>query len=197
MKEFYNIFKRSIIAGMCIGLGCIAYTMMSNVFVGSFLFSLGLIAVVALNCNLYTGKIGYAECTLWDLKYYITIMIGNIIGLSIVCPAISNIYGLSDDVQNICNFKINEDFMTALVRSFACGILMYIAVEGYKRTKNIFVVMLPVIMFVILGFDHCIANIGYLMINSDFSFTWNILTWILGNSLGSIFMCWLHNPYNE
>ncbi len=52
-----------------------------------------------------------------------------------------------------------------LILGIFCGMLMYIAVEGYKRTTNPLIVVLPVMAFILCGFEHCIADMFYFAIN--------------------------------
>lgn len=67
-------------AGIAIAIGTIAYLSVDNKIVGSALFSIGLISVLLLKWNLYTGKIGYAKKS--DALLMATVFLGNIIGSS-------------------------------------------------------------------------------------------------------------------
>jgi formate/nitrite transporter FocA (FNT family) len=49
---------QSILAGILIGIGAYAYVSISNLYIGAFIFSLGLISVFILEAKLFTGKIG-------------------------------------------------------------------------------------------------------------------------------------------
>ena len=44
---------------------------------------------------------------------------------------------------------------------------------------------MPVMGFIICGFDHCIANYGYLVLNDTY-WTNNMFYWVLGNAIGSL-----------
>ncbi len=59
MKKRIAEFIKSIAAGIMISIGGAAFLSCENRYVGAFLFCVGLISVVALGFNLYTGKIGY------------------------------------------------------------------------------------------------------------------------------------------
>ena len=50
-----------------------------------------------------------------------------------------------------------------------CGILMYIAVDIYKNKKSILGIFLAVPVFILSGFEHSIANVGYFSIANMFS----------------------------
>ena len=51
---------RSILAGVFISVGAICYLNNPNI-IGATLFSIGIMAVIALDCPLYTGKIGFVN----------------------------------------------------------------------------------------------------------------------------------------
>jgi formate/nitrite transporter FocA (FNT family) len=69
--------------------------------------------------------------------------------------------------------------------------MIYLAVEGYKRTKNALIIVLPVMVFILCGFEHCVANMFYLAYAGRL-FTpaglWFLLLNIIGNSAGGIGM---------
>ena len=53
-----KIWWKSVLAGIMIGLAGIVNLNVDNKFIGAFLFSFGLITILAQNLNLYTGKVG-------------------------------------------------------------------------------------------------------------------------------------------
>lgn len=54
-----EVVKKSILAGILIGLGVIINLQASTPLVGATLFSFGLITIIYMQLNLYTGKIGF------------------------------------------------------------------------------------------------------------------------------------------
>ena len=181
-----DFFLKSVAGGVLIGFGCIAFMMCENKVVGSFLFSLGLLTVIITQSNLYTGKIGYAKAELkhW-LLFLIPVLIVNLLSIGIIGALFGNFSDLPIDTSALLANKYNESMLSALLRSFGCGVMMFIAVEGYKRISNPLIVIMPVMCFILSGFDHCIANYGYMAMNNDF-FCPQLIMWIIGNSLGSI-----------
>lgn len=59
MKENLTAFKKAVLAGVFIGIGCTVYLYMENKYLASFLFGLGLFTIINFKLNLFTGKIGY------------------------------------------------------------------------------------------------------------------------------------------
>jgi len=187
---------KSILAGIMIGIGGTIFLSLENKIAGATLFAIGLFIIVTKGLNLYTGKIGY----LFDngIKYIVELaitLVGNFIGTFAVGYSLqfTRIAGsLATKAQQICLIKLNDTIQSILILSIFCGILMYLAVNGYKTMKDSFGkyagVFLGVIVFILCGFEHCIANMYYFTIAN----MWNLNTFgylgimILGNSIGGV-----------
>lgn len=180
-----NLILNSCIAGLLIGLGCIVNLSSPIPIIGALLFSLGLITVIIQNRWLYTGKIGFIQD--YKITYLIVCLFFNLVSIWISCFIFSEYANLNINAETLVHVKMNETFFEALLKSIGCGIMMFIAVNGYNKTKNLLIVILPVITFIISGFDHCIANYGYLAMEGQI-FCWQLPIWIIGNSIGSIIM---------
>ena len=63
----------------------------------------------------------------------------------------------------------------------------------YKKTGSIFVIVLGVLVFILSGFEHCIADIFYLSASMSFDLKsiLYILIAIIGNSIGSLLIRFL------
>lgn len=59
--KWKRLISKSTLAGLLISLGATAFLTADNKIVGALLFSIGLTAVILLEANLYTGKIGYVN----------------------------------------------------------------------------------------------------------------------------------------
>lgn len=185
-----GIVRNGFIAGLLIGVGCVANVVSDNPLQGAVLFSLALLAICALKYKLYTGAIGFLY-SFDEIKYLIVMLLANLIGVAAFCWIINNYAGLNIDTSTLCEIKLNETWYEALTRSFGCGVLIYIAVISYLRVSttetkaNPLFVILPVVAFILCGYDHCIANYGYLVMN-DVYWTNNLPIWVVGNSLGAL-----------
>jgi len=196
MKYNIEILIKSILAGIMIGIGGTIYLSLDNKIVGSILFAVGLFIIVVYSFNLYTGKIGYLINN-FNKKYIrelIITLIGNFIGTFFVGFVLryTRIYtSISDKAKGLVDIKLNDTLISILILSFFCGILMYLAVNTYKEVKDIgkyLAVFLGVIVFILCGFEHCIANMYYFSVSSTWSLNTllYLLVMILGNSLGGI-----------
>ena len=68
---------------------------------------------------------------------------------------------------------------------------MYFAVNGYKELKDVgryIAIFLGVIVFILCGFEHCVANMYYFSVSSSWCLNGflYLLIMILGNSLGGM-----------
>ncbi len=190
-----KILFKSFLAGIMIAIGGTVFLSIENKVIGASLFSIGLFGVLIYNLNLYTGKIGYL-ITNFNLKYIkelIITLIGNFIGACSVgfilryTRIYDNIY---EKAFNLANTKLNDNILSIFILSIFCGLLMYYAVNGFKKQTDFgkyLVVYLGVAVFILCGFEHCIANMYYFSVAD----IWSLKTlgytgiMVLGNSIGS------------
>lgn len=190
-----KILFKSFLAGIMIAIGGTVFLSIENKVIGASLFSIGLFGVLIYNLNLYTGKIGYL-ITNFNLKYIkelIITIIGNFIGACSVgfilryTRIYDNIY---EKALNLANTKLNDNILSIFILSIFCGLLMYYAVNGFKKQTDFgkyLVVYLGVAVFILCGFEHCIANMYYFSVAD----IWSLKTlgytgiMVLGNSIGS------------
>lgn len=203
-KETLKFYLQSFMAGATIALGDIVYVVNENHILGSFLFSLGLLTILIKGYPLYTGRIGYVESLndLWNpQKGMLPIIIMNFIGIAIVCSVASATRLNLSAVSAMVDTKVNQSWISALFLSWCCGVMMYLAVNGWRKTSKPIMVILPIMFFIMCGFEHCIANYGYfwMWITQDgyahigerfaqlpLGFSVNLVIMIIGNALGSL-----------
>ena len=182
--------SKSTLAGLLISLGATAFLTVDNKIVGALLFSIGLTAVILLEANLYTGKIGYVNSKA-KLISAALILIQNLL-VALVCGLI--FYSTKNNIcENLWLNKLAKSWHEFLFDSIGCGICIYLSVELYKKTDSIFVIVLGVLVFILSGFEHCIADIFYLSASMSFDLKsiLYILIAIIGNSIGSLLIRFL------
>lgn len=195
MKKIGVYLIKSVLAGFMIGFGGTIFLSLDNKIIGASLFAIGLFMIVVNEYNLYTGKIGY----LLDNKpsYLIEILItiiGNFLGTFIVGTLLkfTRIYpNIHEKAKSICNIKLEDHLISILILSVFCGMLMYLAVNGYKTLKDpvakYLSVFLCVIVFILSSFEHSIANMYYFTVAgwSSKAFLY-LFIMILGNMIGGL-----------
>ena len=193
----------AILSGIMISIGGTIFLILNKSELGAFLFGIGLFMVVVNGYNLYTGKIGYLIDNkinyLWEL--FLT-LIGNLIG-TISCGYLLLVTRFGDRLhevaKTVADAKLNDNLLSIFVLSMFCGMLMFLAVDLFKKLKDVgryFAVFLCVTVFIICGFEHCVANMYYFSVANAWNFNTilYLLIMILGNSVGGILIA-LGNKY--
>lgn len=187
IQEGLNFILKSILAGVLIALAGWAFLQIDSKTVGSLVFGVGLVAVIILQANLYTGKIGYL-----DNKNKIIGLLIMLITNIVVAFLIGLLYKATIRPSMIMDAKLNKTWYRVLVDGIGCGACIYIAVEGYKQTKSFVPVILGVMAFILAGFEHCVADAFYYGASE---LTWKGLGYIgliiLGNTIGSLLIRFL------
>ncbi len=193
MKETGNIFCRAVMAGLGIAMGGIVYLSMENQVIGAFLFAIGLYAIVLNGLFLYTGKVGYLVVEKKKKEYLLILLVtwlGNLVGTALGAFGASNtrISGIVSKAESICAVKMGDNPLSIFILAVFCGILMYIAVDGYKEKGNPVILFLGVSVFILSGFEHCIANMFYFSLAGAWSVKAIVylLIMTIGNSIGGI-----------
>lgn len=185
-KNIFNLITKSILAGLLISLAGIVYLNCPDKIVGSLLFSLGLISVILLEANLFTGKIGYVNSKRSILDSLL-ILVFNLVAATVI----GLIYRCSSDAAaSIAESKLlvfSESWWLTGLKSIGCGAAIYLAIEGYKKSKSLIPVILGVMVFILAGWNHCIADCFYMAAGSSSVLAIPyLLVVIVGNSIGSL-----------
>lgn len=172
MKKAINTIIRAIYSGICIGIGGTVYLTMENKIVGSFLFAIGLLTILIYGMNLFTGKVGYIVKN--KPAYIIDVLLiwfGNLIGTNLTA-LVMNLSRSSEKLVAACTpvveTKLNDSYISLFVLGIFCGMLMFIAVDCFKKCAQegkyvlgTLMSILGVVVFIQAGFEHCIADMFY------------------------------------
>ncbi len=175
----------SILAGILIGMGGVVFLSCEDRVIGSVLFSFGLLTIVCRELSLYTGKIGYVR-KLGFRDITIT-LIGNFIGTFLV-GAVVRMTRSQITSSKLVETKLHDSPLSIFLLSIFCGALMYLAVDNYRKSRSWFFVILPVVIFILSGFEHCVANMFFFTL-ADVWHSWQAVVYvslmIVGNAIGS------------
>ena len=203
-KNYIDYLIKSIFAGIMIGIAGTVYLRVDNNLFGAFLFSIGLLVICMYGMNLFTGKVGYVLINKFNYIYELLITIGgNFIGTFLVARLVllTRFKSISDKAVNLVNLKLNDNLLSIFILSILCGILMYIAVNNYKKINNEIgkysCIFMCVMVFILSGFEHSIANMYYISVANLLSLKslLYILVMLLGNSIGSILIALYYNRF--
>ncbi len=187
-----------ILAGIMIGVGGCVSLSSDNKYIGALLFSLGLFAIIQFGFGLFTGKVGYIP--LRKPKYLLECLytlIGNAIGTFFDAFLLgqTRIYpAISEKAMGIVETKINDSYLSMFVMAIFCGLLMFLAVDNARISRTnqghseiVAGTLLCIVVFIICGFNHCIADMFYLFLTSRIGDGLVYLAFvILGNMVGGM-----------
>ena len=178
----FTIFIRSILAGICIGLGGAIFIKLGGV-IGACMFAFGLLTVVHFKLPLYTGTAGFIELNKFEeYEKMLFILLGNILGCILL--SYMNIKGI--DGSTIIQSRLDTSYLQCLLNAIGCGLIMTLIVQG-GRDKNLLLILFGIPLFILLGFYHSIADAFYMMVVPGelrtlfFGRYWTI---VLGNFIG-------------
>lgn len=194
MKKYLRMLVLAVLAGAAIGIGGIVFLALDNKIVGALMFTAGLYSICVHGLNLFTGKVGYlVNQPVSYLLDLLVIWIGNLAGTYLAAAGIMSTrsyedYGFYDKVTAMCEAKVGDSLGSLFILGIFCGALMYIAVEGYKQTKNPMILFVGVGTFILCGFEHCIADMFYLSAAGMWSARafLCIIVISLGNAVGGV-----------
>lgn len=176
----------SILAGIMISIACAVYLSVGGV-AGALLFATGLLGILFYQMKLFTGKAGLlvdGGITLADLGI---IWLGNFIGAGIGSLMLLGIRGaeLAPAARSIIENRIMAGDLENVIAGVICGILMYIATANWEKEKNVFLPIMCVATFILIGGNHCVADMGYFWLaDNGLTGIGNVLSVSLGNLIG-------------
>jgi formate/nitrite transporter FocA (FNT family) len=184
------MFKKSILSGFLIGLAGLINITVGTGILGAILFSSGVIAICLLNIPLYTGIAGSWEIRylyLWkDLGGLGRILIGNVIGTFLASLLVLKT-GIPSSLFQIIEFREESTILEAFISGIGCGVLMEIAVYGWKERKSFLLILLYIPALILTGMYPSIVDSFYYLAAWKYLDPYIIVIWlvtVLGNFVG-------------
>ncbi len=186
-----NLIVLGILAGIYIGFGAAIATLVSSdaakyvgvgiakILTGG-VFSVGLMLVVIAGAELFTGNNLMLMSVLdrrvkfqrmlykWIIVYFANLAGSVILAYIMYKTELWKSGNAQVGVQalNIANAKVNLSFSAAFFRGICCNWLVCLAVWMALASRNhigkIFAIFFPIMTFVALGYEHCIANMYFI-----------------------------------
>ncbi|MBQ4640566.1 MAG: formate/nitrite transporter family protein [Clostridia bacterium] len=208
-------FILAIMAGMFIGFGGMGATLIQssaqmglNKLLGASVFPVGLMMVVMAGGELFTGNclmVGQGLCgrAKWNgiLKNLLIAYIGNMLGAFLVsviaaCGGVLTGYGdtTAQLAMTIAKNKVSLSFMDALLKGIGCNILVcagvWMASGASSAISKAALCFFPVMLFVLCGLEHSIANMYYIpagmLAGADVSIGAYLMNNLLPVTLGNV-----------
>ncbi|MBP5174790.1 MAG: formate/nitrite transporter family protein [Treponema sp.] len=186
-----KMFVLAIFAGMFIALGGFGSTVASFLvpvpalgrILGALIFPIGLMMVLVGGAELFTGNsliimpVLQKRVSVWRmLVNWIVVFLGNFVGGVLIAWLVttsctggnSPIYGgaLAQNLIDTATSKVNLSFVDAFVRGILCNFMVcmavWVALAASDLGGKIAALYLPIVLFVLCGFEHCVANMYFI-----------------------------------
>lgn len=179
---------------MAIGLAGLLNCYFGGGMQGAIAFGLGLLVVLALKLDLFTGKMRAWRDKEVNWKELIIIFLGNGMGVFFMYgfgTALPGYHQIKETATAIMAARSELGFGFIFIRAMICGICIQMAVDMWNKNwfegnAHPFLAMLPATAFVLLGGNHCIADLLYLFYSDAYNQGWQILEAIIGNIAGAM-----------
>lgn len=223
--KLFKIIPLGILAGIFISIGALISTLLRATvppsqeywafLIGTGFFSIGIILVVIAGGELFNGNILMLLSRLdnkittkqmirnWILVYFL-----NFLGvLTIVYISARSGIFTSENAHmflTIAENKLDLSFPTAFFRGVGCNILVclsvWICTSAKDTTGKIIASAFPVVTFILIGFEHCIANMFFftsafvsgMNVTLTEVLTSNLIPVTIGNIVGGIIVAILY-----
>lgn len=184
-RSVIPIFFMAFTAGIMIALAGLSAVLASYAIendslkrlVNGLIFPFGLAIIMLLEAQLFTGNcmmvLPLLKKTVTPrmiLKNWCVVYIGNFLGALVIGWAVSQLK-LSEDegfwryLVTISLRKCQQPFLILMARGILCNVLVctgvLLSMSAKDTTGRIMGAYIPVILFIISGFEHCVANMFY------------------------------------
>ena len=155
-----KLIVSSFCAGIAISISCIAFLASGN----PWTFPIGLFIICFFGFHLFTGKVSYANSKndiinlviMWTVNMTTAALMGILVHY--MRPDFTEI------TLTMVTNKIAEGWFI-IPRAILCNIMIFVAVHAWKNLpspNNAIGLIFATAIFVICGFEHCVANSFYI-----------------------------------
>jgi len=234
-ETIFELFVFGILAGIYIAFGAVVSTAVLSGgtldaglarFLAGSVFSVGLILVLILGSELFTGNILMTIGLIYQrysfvkvLRNWLVVYFGNFLGAVIIAGLVfkSGLLGHLGDFTPIgavavktLETKLQLSFTEALCRGILCNMLVCLAVIMCIASKTIegkiLGIYFPIMTFVASGYEHSVANMYFLpaglmakgeFVSGFFKAFNNLIPVTIGNIIGGLLIVLLHPKIEE
>ncbi|WP_038073282.1 formate/nitrite transporter family protein [Treponema sp. C6A8] len=187
-SPFSKLFLRAVLAGAMIALGACAGNVASHAITNvglarvasAVVFPVGLMMIVLIGGELFTGDCLMAmswmnkkESLLSIIRVLAVVFAGNFTGATLIALGAfaSGQFNYSAGLlgaysMKVALGKVNLSFASALVSGILCNILVCAAIIMAGAAKDVTgkltAIFFVIMLFVVEGFEHCVANMYYI-----------------------------------
>lgn len=196
-----------ILAGISIAIGGTAFLSVESKPLGALLFTVGLFTICTFGFSLFTGKVCYVFERDRDYAMDLPVIwLGNLCGAWLTAFAESRTRigpALAERARAMCRVKLDDGVLSIFILAVLCNILIFIAVDGFNKNPHepgkYLSLLFGVTVFILCGFEHCVANMYYFSIAGMWSVKTlgYVLVMTLGNAAGGVLIPLLRGRLNR
>ena len=234
-ESIFELFIFGVLAGIYIAFGAaVATAVLSGgtldggvaKFLAGSVFTVGLILVLILGSELFTGNILMTIGLIYQkysfikvLRNWLVVYFGNLLGGIIIAwlvfksgllVRLGNFTPIGMAAVKITETKLQLGFTEALCRGVLCNMLVCLAVIMCIASKTvegkILGIYFPIMAFVASGYEHSVANMYFLpaglmakgeFVSGFFTIFSNLIPVTIGNIIGGLLIVLLHPKVEE
>ncbi len=234
-ETIFELFIFGVLAGIYIAFGAAVSTAVLSGgtldaglarFLAGSVFSVGLVLVLILGSELFTGNILMTIGLIYQrysfirvLRNWLIVYFGNFLGAVIIAALVfksgllggfGNLSPIGAAAVKITEAKLQLGFSQALCRGILCNMLVCLAVimciASRTITGKILGIYFPIMTFVASGYEHSVANMYFLpaglmakgeFISGFFTVFGNLIPVTIGNIIGGLLIVLLHPKVEE
>lgn len=192
----FQVLVSGIMAGICIAVGGCAFLSLDDKVLGALFFVVGLFTICTFGFHLFTGKVAYVFDNDGHFAIdLIPVWVGNLLGCLLVAGLLSmtRIAGITEKAQGMVDIKLNDSLVSIFILGIFCNLLIFIAVDGFRNNPHelgkYLSLIFGVMVFILCGFEHCVANMFY--ISMAHMWSGRAIIFILVNSAGNAVGGWV------
>ncbi len=182
-KGWIKLIVNSIFAGICIAFAGMLFLYSSSLAlpgtwekaVGGLFFGFGLFFIIVMEYKLFTGMVaGASDMKPKEWPQLIVCYVFNTLGILFICAlAFFMDNGVTKAVmekaQGVMQSKLSNTYVSAFISACFCGMMITFAVKSHQKARakglsGTLGILFPVLLFVYMGFEHCIANQTYIFL---------------------------------
>lgn len=202
-----NLFEKSLLGGICLGLCLLGSTLVEFRFLQGLIVSLGFLGAMESGFPIITEKFGDARVMTTFMGYpspnvlIFNLLIkkvfpGNLLGILLSIVIGRYVLGISE-----VEFKIEDSsWWEIFISSILAGILINFGTSNYYKKKVKWLVIVSITLTTTLNLNHTLIDFGKVLLSEDVRL-WILLKFTLislcGNFIGSRFRTLITNDEDE
>lgn len=179
------MFRRSVLAGIFIGLGGLVSLAVGGGIIGAIFYIFSFLCIIYSDSLLYTAKVGWIGLEGIGWKEIGIILLGNLFGVFLI-SLLAKAGGVGVDSAALIPGRLDIPFFRVFMRGLGCGLIIDIVFWAWREKQTLIPMFFGVPMFILASQEHSIS-LGFDIFTAGIS-SWQVLLSlilvILGNFIG-------------